>query len=156
MTEAQRRERNAQRAKEFRDEARRSGLCIGCSKISPEPGGSLCRFCKELRKRSNRDIKIEALRQYGGVCACCGEHAVILLDLDHKNNDGAKQRQKHGYKTGMHFYRWLKRNGWPKDLDLQVLCVTCNQSKARNGGECHHQAEQHDMLTKLAKIPLTY
>lgn len=87
-------------------------------------------------KRYLKRMRDAAIEAYGGYqCACCGETEPRFMTLDHVNNDGKKQRKIHG--TGMSMYQWLKKNNYPKGL--QVLCMNCNFGKALNGGICPHQ-----------------
>ncbi len=79
-------------------------------------------------KQRNREIKREVLGHYSPElkCASCGYTNIRALTLDHINNDGAKQRRelkKLGVSSGSGFYRWVKKNGYPSDL--QVLCMNC-------------------------------
>jgi GrpB-like predicted nucleotidyltransferase (UPF0157 family) len=87
--------------------------------------------------------KIAAFAAYGGPkCVCCGEEGVSFLTLDHVNDDGYNHRKVVG--SGSAFYRWLKRNHYPQDPPLQVLCANCNQSKQVNGGVCEHKLERRN------------
>jgi hypothetical protein len=91
-----------------------------------------CDQAKSLR------VKTETFNAYGGChCVWCGEADIQALCIDHINNDGASHRKALGAKctgniTGERFYRWLRRNHYPKGF--QVLCFNCNQAKSRNGG----------------------
>lgn len=89
-------------------------------------------------------MKLDALTHYSASpprCACCGETEVVFLTIDHINNDGAVQRRAIGDRhwKGRDYYFWLKRNGYPKNLDLQVLCWNCQWGK-RARGECPHRS----------------
>lgn len=77
-----------------------------------------------VRQRTRFDV----LQYYSnGIpsCANCREQDLIVLTIDHINNDGAKLRKTQG--TGTRFYRWLKRNNYPEGY--QVLCWNCNARK---------------------------
>ena len=83
-------------------------------------------------------IKIETLTHYSAgkpLCACCGEKILLLLTLDHMNNNGNKHR-KSGCGGGVNFYSKLRTQGFPKGY--QVLCFTCNAGRHLNGGVCPH------------------
>lgn len=75
-------------------------------------------------------LRIEAINTYGNVCDLCGESDYGRLTLDHMNGDGKEFRrpfQECGLRmSGHHFYRWLKKRGFPKNLSLRVLCLSCN------------------------------
>jgi hypothetical protein len=99
---------------------------------------------KKRCKEYTRKIKREAMDQYGKICQCCGESRLEFLTLDHINGDGAEHRRKMGFShscTGYWFYLWLRKNDWPQDLGLQVLCANCNTAKGACG-ECPHIAER--------------
>ena len=84
-------------------------------------------------QRWHRNLKKEVLEHYGGTkCANqeCNETEIRKLQVDHINNDGAEHRRRlTGENSFYHFYRWLKKNGFPNDPPLQVLCRKCNQEK---------------------------
>ncbi|MCK5612109.1 hypothetical protein KAR91_60115, partial [Candidatus Pacearchaeota archaeon] len=62
----------------------------------------------------------------------------LFMELDHINNDGAKDRKVNGY--GVKLMCRLKKRNWPKDK-YQLLCSNCNQGKERNGGICPHKTK---------------
>ena len=78
------------------------------------------------------------------VCIGCWEETTTeFLTLDHINNDGNKHRKKlrgsnkHG--GGTHFYRWLRRNNYPKD-NFQILCMNCNWARHNEDDKiCPHK-----------------
>ena len=80
---------------------------------------------RDLKKR----LKAEVLKQYGEFCRRCGFSDYRALQIDHINNDGAKERRTLGGKdfSGHRFYRWLKSRGWPEGY--QTLCANCNTIK---------------------------
>src|SRR5439155_1313673 len=95
---------------------------------------------EELRiksKERNRLLKIETIQHYGGVCACCGESRMEFMSLDHKEGGGRQHRLKLK-KTGIVFYAWLKRQGYPDGY--RVLCMNCNW--ASSYGLCPHERER--------------
>ncbi len=96
----------------------------------------------ERRKRANelaikrsRILRDKEIVAYGSHCQCCGEREPLFLTIDHVENNGKKMRLVHG--TGASFYRWLIRHNFPKGF--QVLCMSCNLGKSRNGGVCPHK-----------------
>lgn len=60
-----------------------------------------------------------------------------FLTIDHINGDGWQHRQIEGIQPGTQLYRWLKRNGFPKDR-FQLLCFNCNCAKSIYG-VCPHK-----------------
>jgi len=84
-------------------------------------------------RRSNLKVKIETIDAYGGECAICGEFHIECLTIDHSFGDGGKFRKAMLLKTnracgGSSLYRFLRNQGFPKDLGLRVLCFNCNCS----------------------------
>jgi len=90
-----------------------------------------------LRNYESR-IRKETVDHYGGKCACCGEHNLVFLSIDHLNNGGGEERKRIVGKNsgGRKFYARLKRQGYPGGY--QVLCYNCNAAKFRLG-KCPHQ-----------------
>lgn len=87
-------------------------------------------------------IRREAIDAYGGTCACCGEHRIEFLAIHHIKGNG-KQHRKLASGVGDQFFRWLKRQGWPQDVPLGVLCHNCNMSHGFYG-YCPHERERAD------------
>jgi hypothetical protein len=73
-----------------------------------------------------KSVKQEILAHYGKQCPC-GIDNPILLTLDHTNDDGAEHRKTAG--SGFNFYIWLRKNNFPNDPPLQVLCMKCQYRK---------------------------
>lgn len=92
------------------------------------------RLTRRMRARW-ASIRAEALAQYGGQCACCGEQEDAFLALDHARRDGNAHRARVGGQAGV--YRDLKRRGWPTD-GYRLLCHNCNMA-TRFGAICPHQ-----------------
>ena len=77
------------------------------------------------------DLKFDAMEAYGGKCVHvdangkkCNCNELSELTIDHSWGDGDQHRMKifgDSNKTGWHFYLWLRRNNYPKNLGLQVL-----------------------------------
>ena len=79
-------------------------------------------------------IREEVFAAYGHKCNCCGENNSAFLTIDHIEGDGSQHRKK----IRMSIYRWLKRNGFPKN-NFQILCFNCNCAKQhRSNGTCPH------------------
>lgn len=127
-------------------------ICLDCNSILnsdnwPEymvaKRHKLCTPCKNKRGVSQNDkLKIEVINEYGGKCSCCQELNIIFLTIDHIDSNGNGNRkqlqQEFGHKmTGGNFYKWLKKQGYPKD-NFQVLCFNCNFAK-HVLGTCPHQ-----------------
>lgn len=64
---------------------------------------------------------------YGGACIACGETDLVMLTLDHINDDGAIERKKsHALKT------YKISDG--KRSDLQCMCYNCNLGRKKAYG----------------------
>jgi hypothetical protein len=94
------------------------------------------------------DVVIE---HYGSRCVCCGETNRGFLTIDHINNDGAELRKKLHGKSGVSFYRWIYKNGYPDWL--QVLCYNCNFGRQRAGGICPHHVKEGSSTIAQASTP---
>ena len=117
------------------------GLCPYCGQPWA-PGLKICATHRQLQLDANyayRDrLRKEVFDAYGGKCVCCGESNYRFLTIDHPNNDGAKHRRETGCGTGIKFYLWLRKHGYPKEFD--PLCWNCNCGKSDNLGVCPHKA----------------
>lgn len=123
-------------------------LCSQCGKNPPVSKGKRCQICidkrnkwyqgsstqakDKIRRDKNRQ---DAIRHYGGKCACCGEIESCFLAIDHIGGDGNTHRQKIK-KYGSGFFKWLVNNNFPEGF--QILCHNCNMGKHLNGGICPH------------------
>ena len=95
----------------------------------------------EDSKKYRDKLKIDALNAYSNndvKCACCGEREIDFLCLDHINDNGTEERKNNKYGLAG-IFKWLKKNNYPKNAGLQVLCFNCNASKRINGGICIHK-----------------
>jgi hypothetical protein len=90
-----------------------------------------------------KDIRQQALAQYGGSCACCGETVPDFLCIDHIDGNGSQHRklvaESHG-RGSVQMMAWLKRNGWPDGY--RVLCWNCNWGIYVNQGVCPHELQK--------------
>ncbi len=95
-----------------------------------------------IARKHNQKVKAEAIKEYGGRCACCGETEPKFLSVDHIYNDGAQERREtskggRGYGSAGSIWRYLRQRGYPKDR-YQLLCFNCNCAKGFYG-QCPHQ-----------------
>lgn len=92
-----------------------------------------------LNSRSKyKELKDLVFAHYGKKCACCNESNEKFLSIDHKNNDGNKDKYKNGRrKAGVIVYRKIIADSFPNDI--QILCMNCNFGKKVNGGICPHK-----------------
>lgn len=91
------------------------------------------------QRLNNLRTKVDVIDAYGGLCACCGETEVAFLTIDHVDRDGAAHRKANGVSAGGAFYRWLKKNNYPTEPALQVLCYNCNCASFYRD-ECPHKS----------------
>jgi|GEM_PF-3497826 len=90
---------------------------------------------KDYCKRRRDALRIEVLTHYSpnGVLCCSWEGCLVsdidMLVLDHRDNDGAKERQALGGSNarGWNFYGYLKQLGFPERY--QTLCCNHNHKK---------------------------
>lgn len=105
-------------------------LCFNCQfrKRALEMKPDNPTHLQEVRARYARKIKLECLDSYGGHSCPCGETDIEVLTLDHVNDDGSEHRRETGTK-GNNFYHMLRKNEFPNDPPLQVLCMNCQFKK---------------------------
>ena len=91
----------------------------------------------EAIKRMQHIAKILVMSHYSkgeNCCSCCGEKTMMLLTVDHPNNDGKEHRKQ---LKGTNLYCWLVKNKFPKGF--RIMCFNCNIGRYRNNGVCPHQ-----------------
>lgn len=106
--------------------------------------GGRAHNCLECHRKVNNGYtfkrRIAVLKYYSAGtmrCACCGEGQYEFLGIDHVNGGGGQHR-KDPKMRGVHFYRWLVREGFPEGY--QVLCHNCNMAKGFYG-MCPHEMQ---------------
>lgn len=118
--------------------------------------GQLCRSCMkdyrskpENKKKENerkngyhRRLRSVVIGNYGGECACCGCDEDVFLQIDHINNDGAKERKEKGL-TSRKLLNYIINNNFPNTY--QILCANCHQAKSKLG-KCIHRCSVEDLL----------
>lgn len=95
------------------------------------------------RKSTNLNLKLYVVEAYGGKCSCCDEADPYFMTIDHVYGGGRKHFSEINAK-GSDFYRWLKKNDFPKD-DYRLLCYNCNCSFG-NYGYCPHNTNNKTLL----------
>lgn len=89
---------------------------------------------RQLQKSAYRKlVKQQCLDEYGKTCKC-GVSDQDVLTLDHVNDDG-KQHREDTKARGLNFYIHLRKNGFPNDPPLQVMCMKCQYRKRNNDNE---------------------
>ncbi len=131
------------------------GLCVYCGKESVKDLSTKgCKACLQKKVKGQVDysrthsdriktygkrVRKAVVDKYGGKCCCCGETELLFLTMDHKNNDGGKERLAlSGRKGGKSSSFYMKLRREPVRDDIQVLCFNCNLGRAANGGVCPH------------------
>lgn len=111
-------------------------LCMTCGGPGAV-GYRLCVPCRQIRRKTFRKLKLKVISQYGRTCGRCGETRLGCLEIDHVNNDGAKQRKELGVATKANwttaFYRYLSAINFETEYHLQVLCANCHALKHWTG-----------------------
>lgn len=83
---------------------------------------------QQTRAAYARSVKVQCLEQYGGLKCECGEDDCDVLTLDHVNDDGAEHRRDTNTK-GYGFYIYLRKNRFPQEPQLRVMCMNCQTKK---------------------------
>lgn len=91
---------------------------------------------KQWRKNYQQKVKQEIMNMYGKICSCCGESKLTFLTIEHSFKDGNKTSRR-----GQELYFWLRKNNFPQNLGLEVLCWNCNVGRWINGGKCPHKED---------------
>lgn len=79
-------------------------------------------------RRHTKKIRLMALLKLGGKCALCEIDDVRLLEFDHINNNGAKDRKSRNT-PGSNKYKFHKEIIAGKREDIQLLCANCHKLK---------------------------
>lgn len=85
------------------------------------------------QKKRIAEMRREIITHYGSKCRCCDESIYGFLTIQHKNNDGSKERQKIGT---IQVLRKIINTGFPDSYE--ILCFNCNLSLGFNG-YCPHE-----------------
>lgn len=93
-------------------------------------------------REHQRKLRQRQFEIYGSVCACCGCVDQRVLELAHKNNDGAQDRRENGYYGSLR--RAVKH---PNHDRYEILCANCNEGAAHNGDVCPHKTRGSPTLS---------
>jgi len=98
------------------------------TRLNRRSGNEFATLCKNCNNIDNRERKQEGKKKTISLysdgkmcCSMCGCDDIRVLEIDHINGNGNKERYQAGYT-----YKWyseIKRN---KRDDLRVLCRNCN------------------------------
>ncbi len=125
-------------------------LCMNCNwlkQLSENKMKWKNTYSAITNRKSKDKIKLEIFsaisKQEKPSCYCCDYSNFEALSLDHvvgRENSVHPENNKWGGKlTGMEFWRWLKKNGYPPIC--RVFCMNCNLGKHDNP-ECPHQLKK--------------
>jgi hypothetical protein len=112
-------------------------VCHRCGEINSR-GKTLCNSCTEKSVQSFRERrrynKQFVINYFGGKCAVCGETDLIVLSLDHVNNDGFLDKKSASGKkqiTPTWYAKLVKaiKADQPLPRQLQVLCFNDHARK---------------------------
>lgn len=111
-------------------------------KMNSYPGGGRqCPLCREeyyaankekLKQRfrsNNCNYTLNAISILGGKCAVCGEDDVVVLEFDHKNNNGKEHRSAVGATGGTSMPKWIISKPEEAKSQIQLLCANCHRRK---------------------------
>lgn len=87
-------------------------------------------YVPQAQQKYHRSLKQLVLSHYANPIKCfnCGRTELEVLALHHLDNDGGVSRDKIDTKTGgsMGYYRYLKKNNFPEQGKIQILCHNCH------------------------------
>src|SRR5262249_42059500 len=125
--------KQAQSARKVKENRMTIGLCRRCG--SPTKGTSYCEDCRayyrDVDQRRYRAIRQEIVSLLGGACAVCGSPETELLEIDHVNSDGHRERAAFGNGRFMYSKILLQLKNDPNSGRYQLLCFNCHQRKTR-------------------------
>lgn len=75
-------------------------------------------------------LRVKTLMLHGGQCERCGINDVRVLQLDHINGGGHRERVRNGNNSHTALYAGLRR-----PHEFQILCANCNWIKRYENDE---------------------
>lgn len=136
-------EYSKRKAKQWRAKRTKVGGCVQCCCKAQKPHTVCRKHLLKFRASSMvhwAALKKETFEHYSNGKCCWPKCLVVdpdMLTLDHKENDGAKQRRKKR-RLGVVLYQMLKKKKWP--IGYQVLC-------------CNHQMKKELMRRRGVNPP---
>ncbi len=90
-----------------------------------------------VRNRHYKKLRETVLDAYGGKCKKCGFKDKRVLQIDHIDGGGSKERK---IMSPRQLLFYLKRNNFPREK-YQVLCANCNAMKRIEKKENRYKTE---------------
>jgi hypothetical protein len=94
----------------------------------------LSKYKKEHRKETNNSMRILNLKykklifqELGAFCNHCGENDPLVLQIDHINGQGYRERRK--FTGGIYYHKHIYDEILKGSKNYQILCSNCNQRK---------------------------
>ncbi len=108
----------------FPNSPRLQVLCMNCQFIKRDEARIRTTKLQIYQHAHRLRLKTLVLSKYGGCrCGACGMTNIICLTLDHVLDNGADHRREIGCRRDI--YKYLKKNNFPNNPPLQVLCINC-------------------------------
>jgi hypothetical protein len=83
----------------------------------------------------NLAYKFEIFRLLGNKCSKCGKENWKVLQIDHINGGGTRERKLKGCKKGNTLYREILKQIRNEDKKYQLMCADCNWEKRYDNPE---------------------
>lgn len=78
-------------------------------------------------------MREEILQMLGSKCKNCGNSNIIVLQIDHVNGGGSKERKR--LSNGTNYYKHVLEELKSGSKEYQLLCANCNIMKAHQNHE---------------------
>jgi len=84
-------------------------------------------YNRKWMKDNISKIRTEILVLLGNKCCRCGFSDIRILQIDHVNNSGGKERER--FKGKLQYYKYILDKVKNGSKDYQILCPNCNWLK---------------------------
>jgi len=100
------------------------------------------KLLSEANKRYYKKIKTNLFEFLGNKCIVCNENDLDVLTLDHKFDDGKRDRKRFPFNN---HYRYYLHHLIEAKKTLQILCSNCNLKKSLFQTE-FKRLEKHNLV----------